>query len=248
MAFAFFHCKIPLALPLPTEPPIDSPPPEHTASAVKPRTSLLNEFVLRARCCSLAKASGTTVFMGVFFLAYFYLLHHPSYPVTQMPLTALDRQIAFVPSALLAYASLWFYVCLPPTLLVDLRQLYAYTAWIGGLCLTGLACFYFWPTAVPPYGLKLADSAGLAILQGVDAAGNACPSLHVATAVFSAIWLDHLLREIACHFRWRVWNWLWVALICWSTLAIRQHVVLDVVAGLLLAILFAIPSLRLRPR
>ena len=236
------------ALPLLPELPVNTPPPATEVVAGSHCASLIKEFARRARRCSLAKASGTTVFMSCFFLGYFYLLHHPKFPVTQMPLTALDHLIPFVPTALPAYASLWFYVCLPPTLLVNLRQLFFYTAWIGSLCLTGLSCFYFWPTAVPETGLKAPDSLGFAILQGVDATGNACPSLHVATAVFSAIWLDHLLREINAHFRWRILSWLWVALICWSTLAIRQHVVLDVVAGLLLAFMFAIPSLHLRPR
>lgn len=186
--------------------------------------------------------------MTLFFLAYFHLLHHPVYPVTEMPLTAVDRLIPFAPWGLPAYASLWLYVFLPPTLLVNLRQLYSYTGWIAGLCLTGLACFYFLPTAVPPSGVVASDALGFAILKGVDAAGNACPSLHVATAVFSAIWLDHLLRGMAASRLILLLNALWVSLICWSTLAIKQHVFLDLIGGLLLAFAFALPSLRLRPR
>jgi membrane-associated phospholipid phosphatase len=88
---------------------------------------------------------------------------------------------------------------------------------------------------------------GFAIIQGLDAAGNACPSLHVATAAFSAVWLDRLLREIETGTAMRLINWAWFVLIAWSTVAIKQHVVLDVVAGVALGLAFALPSLRLRP-
>jgi len=39
-------------------------------------------------------------------------------------------------------------------------------------------------------------------------------------------------------------NWLLALAIVWSTLATRQHVLLDVIAGLLLGLLFAFGSLR----
>ncbi len=42
-------------------------------------------------------------------------------------------------------------------------------------------------------------------------------------------------------------NWGWFALIAWSTMAVKQHVALDVLAGSLLGLAFALPSLRLRP-
>ena len=85
--------------------------------------------------------------------------------------------------------------------------------------------------------------AGFELLRGVDAAGNACPSLHVATAAFSALWLDRLLRDLAMP-RWlRGASASWFALIVWSTLAVKQHVWWDVAAGLLLALAVALPAL-----
>jgi membrane-associated phospholipid phosphatase len=187
--------------------------------------------------------------MWVFFVAYFYLLRHPARPVTEMPLTALDRAIAFQPSAFAVYASLWVYVGIPPGLMLSLREVLVYGLWMGGLCLVGLACFYLWPTAVPlnVYAAGGADQGGMALLQGVDAAGNACPSLHVATASFTAAWVHRLLRLTGAP-AWAVaLNGLWLALIVYSTLAIKQHVLLDAVAGALLAACFAWPSLRWHP-
>jgi len=196
------------------------------------------------------KAIGISAFMSLFFVAYFQVLRFPVAPPFQMPVTLLDRAIDFQPSWLAAYLTLWVYVGIPPGLFLRLRTLVVYGAWIGALCLTGLAIFYLWPTAVPPpdYEVDLALHPGFAILQGVDAAGNACPSLHVATAVFSAVWLHHWLSRLGASGPVVAASWLWCGSIVFSTVAIRQHVVLDVVAGVALGLAFAWASLRWRPR
>ncbi|HET7525282.1 MAG TPA: phosphatase PAP2 family protein [Burkholderiaceae bacterium] len=198
----------------------------------------------RLRARFWLKAIGTTTFMWLFFAGYFHVLRYPQHAAAQMPLTPLDHWIGFQPWALWPYVSLWAYVALPPALMPNARDLIRYGWWVGGLCVAGLACFYVWPTAVPMQ-LSVAPSyAGFELLRGVDATGNACPSLHVAAATFSALWLERLLRELALPRGWRAANALWYALIVWSTLAIKQHVWWDVVAGLLLAVVFALPSLR----
>ena len=203
----------------------------------------------RIRHHLLLKALGISGFMWVFFLLYFEMLRHPVHPVQVMPLTAIDRAIAFQPSAVAAYVSLWIYVGIAPGLMLSLREVLRHGLWMGGLCATGLLCFYCWPTAVPrqDFGLDLSQHAGMALLQGVDAAGNACPSLHVATAVFTGIWVHRLLRLTGAHAAWFVANALWVSLIVYSTLAIKQHVFWDVVAGTALAAAFGWPSMRWHP-
>jgi membrane-associated phospholipid phosphatase len=82
----------------------------------------------------------------------------------------------------------------------------------------------------------------------VDAPGNALPSLHVATALFTALWIQRLLREIGAPADLRHLNWLWLALIVYSTLATKQHLALDVLAGGALGALFGRASLRWFPR
>jgi hypothetical protein len=208
------------------------------------------ELPLRMRRLVVLKTLGICVFMWIFFVLYFHLLRHPAAPVVQMPLTVLDRAIPFNAAALAPYVSLWLYVGIPPGLLLSLRELLVYGLWAAALCIAGLLCFYFWPTAVPPMAVEvdLARNPAFAVLQGVDAAGNACPSLHVATAVFSAWWLERLLRDMRAPAAMRWLNLAWVLLITWSTLATKQHVVLDAVAGAALGTAFAWLSLRLRPR
>jgi membrane-associated phospholipid phosphatase len=205
------------------------------------------EIWLRIRRHLALKLVGTTVFTWLFFIGYFHLLRQPVNPITVMPLTALDRLIPFQPQALVAYFSLWVYVGVAPGLQPRFNELLAYGLWIGALCLSGLAFFYVWPTQVPPMLSEISDFPGFAILQGVDAAGNACPSMHVAVAIFTAIWVDHILRQVRTPLWPRLLNAAWFAAIAYSTLAIKQHVVLDALAGAVLGIVFALASLRWRP-
>ncbi len=193
----------------------------------------------RAVCLLPLKFAGISAFIWVFFIGYFELLRHPPYPVTVMPLTGLDHWIPFQPAAVVAYLSLWVYVGIAPGLMLRLRELLGYGCWAGALCLTGLACFWLWPTAVPRLVLPATDFPGFATLQGVDAAGNACPSMHVAIAIFSAAWIESLLRLTKSPAALRLLNAAWFLAIVWSTLAIKQHVVLDVLAGAALGMAFA---------
>ena len=192
------------------------------------------------------KGIGTTFFIGLFFGAYFHLLKQPAYPTTVMPIVLLDRLIGFQPLALPLYLSLWVYVSLPPALLATRRELYGYTMAMLGTCLAGLMVFYFWPTAVPAANIDWAQYPDVAFLKSMDASGNACPSLHVATAAFSGIWLHHLLRAFGAPLWILILNWSWCAGIVYSALATRQHVAVDVLAGLVLGVLAARLSLRHR--
>lgn len=184
------------------------------------------------------KAGGTAAFMGIFFYSYFAVLHSPLGSVTTMPLTRFDGWIAFWPPAFYLYASLWIYTALVPALQPSLPRLVAYGFGIGALCLSGLLIFSFFPTAVPYTFSGWFTDPTLSLLRSLDLAGNACPSLHVATAIFTAMCMHGLLRGLAGP-RWvKVANWIWCVLIIYSTMAIKQHVLWDVLAGILLGLLF----------
>jgi membrane-associated phospholipid phosphatase len=191
-----------------------------------------------------AKMIGTSLGMAAFFVVYFWLLRHPLYPVTTMPLTVVDRLVGFRPAALPLYLSLWLYVSLAPALLIDRRELVSYGVAAVGLSVVGLGIFLFWPTAVPRPEVNWAQHPSVAFLKAADAAGNACPSLHVAFAVFSAVWFARVWRQMGAGRAVRALNWLWCAGILYSTMAIRQHVFLDVLAGAALGV--AVVAVQLR--
>lgn len=209
-----------------------------------PPPAVLTQVLSRSRRLFWLKLVGISGFMWLFFAAYFHLLRQPAQAVFQMPLTALDRWLPFQEWALPAYLSLWLYVGLAPGLMPGFRTLLSYGLWACALCVAGLACFYLWPTAIPAYTGPAPDAVLYRLLQGVDAAGNACPSMHVASACYTGLWLDRLIKAIGGAGAWRLGNLVWAGLIVYSTLAVKQHVVLDVLAGALLGVLMALAALR----
>lgn len=192
----------------------------------------LKSLTQRLKALPLLKAFGITGFMVIFFVAYFATLKHPLFPVHQMPELALDRWIGFQPGTVWLYCTLWVYVLLPPALIGEARALLRYGAVAGILALIGLAIFVLWPTTVA--------MQGTGFLKTVDLGGNACPSLHAAFAVFSAISLGRILRALPAPAIFNAVSWLWCVAILYSTLSTKQHVSLDLVAGSALGALVAV--------
>lgn len=190
----------------------------------------------------------TTLGISAFFVAYFWVMQHPQGEVFIVPLTALDRAVPLDPRTMPLYLSLWLYVSLGPALLRNGRELAHYVVGCFALSAIGLLIFLLWPTTTPEFGIDWSAYPSLAFLKSVDVSANACPSLHVAFAVFTGIWLDRLLREIGLGAGARIPSLLWCAGIAYSTLAVRQHVVLDVAAGAGLGALVALVHLRVVPR
>lgn len=182
------------------------------------------------------KTVSSIAFMIVFFAGYFSLLKFPVFPATTMPQLGLDRLIPFTPQALGWYVSLWFYVEVPVALLRTREEVFAYGKAVALLALTGFAVFFFWPTRLIPAYIDPVSHPAFGFLQGIDASGNACPSLHVAFAVFSAMAIERSLEAIRAPLAIQFVNTGWCLGIIYSTLATRQHVSLDVGAGIGLAV------------
>jgi membrane-associated phospholipid phosphatase len=177
------------------------------------------------------KALATTAGISAFFFAYFWVMRNPLDAVATMPLTALDHLIPIEPAAMPLYLSLWFYVSLTPALLRDGPALARYGLACFVLSALGLLIFLLWPSATPDFGVDWSRYPSMMFLKSVDTSGNACPSLHVAFAVFSGLWLNRLLRDIGLGTTAKALNFLWCIGIVYSTVAVRQHVALDVAAG-----------------
>jgi membrane-associated phospholipid phosphatase len=185
----------------------------------------------RIRSLWVAKLFGIPACMAAFFLIYFLLLEHPRAAVATVPLVAADAWVPFSPWALPLYASLWLYVVLAPALLDDRLDLLAYLGATVALSTAGFAVFYIWPTTVPRFDVDWSAHPWLARLKTLDASGNALPSFHVAFAVFTGAWLGRLLRAMGAGTPLLLLNWFWCAGIVYSTMAVRQHVALDVLSG-----------------
>jgi membrane-associated phospholipid phosphatase len=218
------------------------------AAVEAPPNEALPSLGCRLRAHPVIKGVGLTAGMTAFFAAYFLVQDNPVYPVTVIPALALDHAIPFSPYWILPYFSLWIYVSLYPALLTERRALGRYALVAIGLSVVGLAIFHRWPTAIVQAEGNWEHHRLVAFLKTVDAAGNVCPSLHVAFALFTAEALDRFLRDIGARARWRTLNASWAAAIVYSTLATEQHVVLDVLAGLALGALASVVHAVVRGR
>ena len=189
------------------------------------RMTLRDRFLVRWPTKAIANTAG----LAAFFIAYFWIQNNPFFDVTYMPLTSFDYWIPYVPGAIVPYATLWVYLSLPLAFLTRPVEFRSFGVSAAALSFAGLGCFLLWPTAVPVVAGWSPDAASF--LRDVDGVGNACPSLHVAFALFSWIWLRRLIADAGGP-QWVRWaNAAWCFAIVISTLATRQHVILDVVAG-----------------
>ena len=158
------------------------------------------------------------------------------------PEIALDRALPLVPAWAIVYGVLYMFLILLPFFVIRdetqlRRTLYAYLAvWI-----TAYVCFVVYPTVAPRPPKVAGDGFviwGLRFLYDADPPYNCFPSLHVAHSFVSAI---------AC---WRVYRRLGIiATICailvgLSVIFTKQHYVLDVVAGVILAAIACLIFLR----
>ncbi|MGJ8671754.1 phosphatase PAP2 family protein [Rubritalea sp.] len=147
--------------------------------------------------------------------------------------TAFDRWIP------MNFYALWFYDTF--FLLLALVGLSArwpvalhYFLTIGWATMVAHMVFFFFPNGVSREEVPL-DQAPFfyELLLAYDAPRNAFPSLHAALAVIAGLAASQCSRfqPVA-----RCLIWLWVLGIFWSTIALRQHVVVDLIGGTLVAV------------
>lgn len=169
--------------------------------------------------------------IAVFFYAYFWAMRHPLGAVTVMPVTWVDELVGFQPLSFPLYVFLWFYIALGMALAKGLRELATFGAASLAMSVVGLAIFMLLPTRAPDFAIDWSLYPSMQFLKTVDVAGNAFPSLHAAFCVFTAVVLHAQLTAINAA-RWlRAGNLLLCAGILYSTVATRQHVALDAIAG-----------------
>ena len=200
-----------------------------------PSTRWLRALWLRCKTLWPLKVVGNTVATIGFFPLYFWIMKNAG-QAWVLPLTAFDRLIAFWPAVLPIYLSLWGYIALPVLLAKDRRELWSFSFGCAAMTALALVVFWFMPTAIPNFTIDATPGTSLHFLKTVDSAGNAFPSLHVSFSVFACIVLARQLRDAGAPAWLRLFNVAWAVAIVYSTMAVRQHVLIDVLGGLALGL------------
>jgi membrane-associated phospholipid phosphatase len=151
---------------------------------------------------------------------------------THVPEIALDRAVSLQPGWIFVYASLGL-VALLPLFIVRQRTLFyrAMQAYLM-VMLVSYAGFVLYPTVAPRPAHVAGDgfsSWSLRFLYSLDPPYGCFPSLHVAYSFVSALTCYRLHRGLG------IAAATWAALIGVSALFTKQHYVVDVIAGALLA-------------
>ena len=159
---------------------------------------------------------------------------------------ALDRALPLQPAWALVYGALYAFLIVLPVFVVRQddhirRTFLAYLMmWIAAYI-----CFVLYPT-IAPRPTKISRTGfvvwGLRFLYDADPPYNCFPSLHVAHSFVSAF------TCLRVHRRLGLFAMLCASLVGLSTLFTKQHYILDVVAGVVLASLAYIAFLRDYPR
>ena len=169
--------------------------------------------------------------LGTFFCAgYFTLQRVTIRPPRTFELTAIDRWAGFSPAWVWVYQS--WYLLLPLAWFAETReQLQRYTLGFVITSVIAFAFFLFWPVAGPrPTDVRPDGMYGL--LVSYDTPLNTFPSLHVALSTYSVFFFAAVTGRAAPP--WVILLAAWVVLVCYSTLATKQHYFVDVPAGIAL--------------
>lgn len=154
---------------------------------------------------------------------------------TVLPESAIDQFIGVTPWAIVPYLS--FFLLIPLAFLkIPEARVWPLAAAIMASSFVAAVVFLVCPTTLAYPRFPVTDLAGFVThhLRGLDTPQNCLPSLHGAiTYLCLFAWLPSLRRPAKAVLL------AWGASICWSAIALRQHLAIDITAGILLGAICA---------
>lgn len=154
-------------------------------------------------------------------------------------LTEYDLAIPLMTEFIWIYHSIFPAIILSMILLVKTKEVFLNTFWAAMLATVILNISYlFFPSFYPRVDFDVASlsDALLVWTRQIDGAHNTFPSGHVSFAwlLCIGIWNTIMARDFA-YIKWVYF--LWALGVSLSTLVLKQHYIVDVVSGIVLALL-----------
>ena len=201
-------------------------------AASRSRWSLTKELFARPYPTSAAVLVPASVF-ALLVPGYLVIGAYARDRMLHVPALAPDRALPVLPLWTLVYGSLYFAVFLP-LVVVRHEEHIRRTLWAYALLwIVGSVCWLSYPTILPrPSPAAIGEGFcawALRIAYTWDAPYNCFPSLHVAQAFLAAFTCQLVSRRLGLA------TIVWASLVAVSTLFTKQHYVVDVIAGILLA-------------
>ena len=159
----------------------------------------------------------------------------PLFEARPAPALWFDEWVPFQPGWALIYQSVFLTHLAAVWLPSDRGAVWRYTLVLGAVYTAAAFVFWFYPTLSPRPGV-VESRLYYWLVTAVDGERNAMPSLHAAMGTLAALQVDCHARAVRAHPFWRLSIGGWWMVFLYSTLATRQHRVLDLVAGVLLVL------------
>lgn len=164
------------------------------------------------------------------YLPYHLLQEHHFFRPIAMRACLIDERIPFWDKTVWIYLSIYLLMPIGPFLMNRREQILRYAMGVVLIGLTADFVFVIWPTFCPR-PMASGTIAAYRFLTAVDNSFHACPSLHAAFAVYSALCAGRVLDEVLAPPVFRIGILMWALLILLATLTTHQHVLVDIVAG-----------------
>ena len=154
-----------------------------------------------------------------------------------LPMWWVDQVMPFIPETVWIYTSEYIFFPVVYLTCKDLVNLNKYFYSFLVLQAVSVLIFWVWPTTYPrelfplPEGLDTLTHFVFSSLREADTPANCCPSLHVSSVYLSSfIFLDEQKKKFPFFF-------LWATAIAFTTLTTKQHYLVDLLTGLVMAVL-----------
>jgi membrane-associated phospholipid phosphatase len=175
--------------------------------------------------------------VGILLFVILYMLpnHFPLFDSHTLPLLGFEKDLPIMPWTVWFYTSDYLYVALVFTLLSEKENMNRIFKGEMIILFISMIIFFLFPTIYPRPEVNY-DSAGitgrfLKLVHTLDSPMNSCPSVHVAITFMGGF---GFLREKKYLFPFFM---LWAVLISISTITLKQHYLIDVVAGFFFALI-----------
>lgn len=165
----------------------------------------------------------------------------------QLTMTSLDVAIPFNPAWSWMYQTVYLVTPIVALTLGD-RSIFMkyFTGYLLMICFCSI-CFFVFPVEGPRslFEVEKVQDVMYQIILKYDGETNCMPSLHVALALYSWLYFSFTIKafswpRIPAHFLMGTW----FLLLCYSSLALKQHYVVDVPMGVFVALFAYVLSRR----
>lgn len=172
----------------------------------------------------------TAIGLMLLYLIPYGIVNHLPLQRTTIPLMFGESLIPFLPWTFIIYISIFAQAIIAIHGL-PYKTLRAMIPAMSGMVIFALALFIIFPIEYPRF-LYETNSQLISLFHMTDGPGNCFPSLHVVVTVI----LGYVYRFKEKNSTKRTLMWLWSVLICISVLTTKQHYVIDIIGGVLLAV------------